>query len=174
MKAGPQKESNSKLYRGPINRVSQRVAYTSVCGLLGVLLSIGITATANAMNKHFCQILVTQPGMIGVRYDSSAMGSTEAGGQPAYANVSVSNSSFRIALDGPYGFIQMPPNGDTGVTFSTGYSGTGATNFSETPGTIPVKLKKGDSRIAVNMSAKKNSNAFPAGFYSAQVTLRCE
>lgn len=162
------------MIKGLNKNAIQLAAHLCTSSLFAFTVFVGFSESAVAMNKHTCQILISSQGQLGTRFDGKVLGSREPGGLSGYADVSATNSSYRIALDGPYGFSQSPNGGGDNVIYSSSFSGYGATNFAETPGTISVKLKRGNSRITVDAKAEKTSNVFPAGYYGMQVTLRCE
>lgn len=125
-------------------------------------------------NAQLCQIVLTQPGTLGVSYDATTIGSNQPGGRAGIANITTTNSSYAIALDLPAGFSAAPIDGNNGVSFKASYSGTGDTNFSNLPGTFPVKLKRGDTRITTHITATRFGDTFPSGAYSAELIVRCE
>jgi len=123
---------------------------------------------------HYCMIMLSGAGSLGVSYDSTQMGSKQPGGRSGTALVEATRSSYRLSLDTPASFSSSPPGGNDGTDFKTSFSGNGSTNFSERPGTRKVKLKKGKSRISTHFYASKTAETFPAGNYTAELTLRCE
>lgn len=123
---------------------------------------------------HYCQIMVTQPGALSPSFVGNELSSRLPGGRSGYANVTATRSSYRIAVDAPVAFSNMPSNGDAGVRFRASYSATGNTNFGRTRGGVARKIKRGHTRIKTNLTARRQGSPFPQGQYSAQITLRCE
>lgn len=127
-----------------------------------------------ARGRHFCLIALQNPGVLGVNPDATEIGSRSFGGNPGTVVVSASNSGFEIVVDEPLGFSRAPKDAHGGLVMKTSYLGNGASSFSEKPGGIPQKIKKGDTTIDVHLSATRNGMPFPAGDYSAEITIRCE
>lgn len=126
-------------------------------------------------NKHFCAIVLTEAGTLKASPDNLELTSRSFGGLPGRASVMATNSSYRLSLANPVSFTSAPSGAASGTDFSASYSGNGATEFSETPGGIDVRIKRGVSSIDVNLTASRTTpNPFPTGDYSAVATLRCE
>jgi hypothetical protein len=79
-----------------------------------------------------------------------------------------------LSIDRPNGFVSAPNGGNNDLVFNASFSGHGKTNFADTPGDVRVKLKNGVTQVDVNLEAKKLTGSFPAGYYVAELTLRCE
>lgn len=125
--------------------------------------------------KHsYCQIILGGEGVLREVPGLFELSSKSAGGRPGSAQVMTSNSSFRVNIDTPLGFHSAPRGGNSGVVMTASYTAHGASNFSETPGNIQHKLKKGITNIEAHLVAHRNGDPFPAGNYSAVLTLRCE
>lgn len=152
------------------------VLYYSACGLVTAGTTVLPFADAMAQNdKHSCTIMVDNtPGTMRQNADSTVLASTQAGGQAARAQIIATNSSYRASVDAPSGFSVFPDQGNNNTSFSASFSASGATEFLSTPNSVEKKIKKGVSNIKINMSARRLSGSFPAGNYSATVTLRCE
>jgi hypothetical protein len=140
----------------------------------GELETTGLYANAAAQNKQYCEIVLFSGGTMRPSPDNTELTSSSFGGVSGRAQVVATNSSYKISIDDPMGFASAPPGADDGTIFSTSYSGTGDTSFSRTAGNIPVNIKNGTTNVEVDLTALKNNDAFPAGTYSASLTLRCE
>lgn len=123
---------------------------------------------------HYCQIMVTQPGALSPNFNGNKLSSKLPGGHAGFANITASRSSYKIAVDAPAAFTNMPNNGGDGVHFRAFYSATGSTNFGQTRDGIVRKIKRGHTRIKTHLVAKRQGSSYPHGHYSAQITLRCE
>ena len=124
--------------------------------------------------NNYCQIVLGNEGVLREVPGLFELSSKSAGGRPGSAQVMTSNASFRVSIDTPLGFHSAPRDGNNGVVMAASYSGHGASNFSETPGSIQHKLKKGLTNIEAHLVAHRNGEPFPAGNYAAVLTLRCE
>ncbi len=134
----------------------------------------GVPFGANVAQRHFCQILVLNPGVLAPSADFLELSSKQAGGSAGIAELTATNGSFWLSTDAPTGFTTMPTGGDTGVVFSSTYQTSGDTTTPETPGTTSTKLKRGVTQASVHMIANRSGSVFPAGNYSGEVTVRCE
>jgi hypothetical protein len=121
-----------------------------------------------------CQIVILDNGTMVQNVGSTRLSSLINPGRPGLADVTTTTGSFYLSVDRPTGFSAAPQGGTNDVGFSTQFSGRGKTNFSLTPGTARVKLKNGLTNVEVHLEAAKLNGSFPAGRYSATVTLRCE
>ena len=134
-----------------------------------------INEMGNGNGNQSCTILVTEPGVLGSSIENREMNSKLLGGRPGGAQVSTTNASYTLTLDAPLGFNASPADGNANVTMSASLLGSGVTNFSETPGNIGIRLKRGLTNVQTHLSATRTDNRpFPAGYYSATVTMRCE
>ena len=124
--------------------------------------------------NNYCQIILGGEGVLREVPGLLELSSKSAGGRPGSAQIMTSNASFRVSIDAPLGFHTSPRDGNNGVVMAASYSGNGASNFSETPGDIQHKLKKGITNIEAHLVAHRNGEPFPAGNYAAVLTLRCE
>ena len=123
---------------------------------------------------HYCQIMVTQPGALSASFNGNKLSSKLPGGTPGVATITATRSSYKLVLEAPMAFTNMPSNGGDGVRFRATYSATGNTNFGRTRDGVAKKIKRGNTRIKTHLVAKRQGSSFPQGYYSAQVTLRCE
>jgi hypothetical protein len=130
-------------------------------------------AAANE-NKHFCQILIKQPGRLAANVGATKLTSLGYAGEAARAEVTTTNGSYYASIDRPNGFAVSPNGGNADVVFASYLSGTGKTNFADTLGTERVKLKNGKTILNINLEVSKQRGAFAAGHYRADLTLRCE
>lgn len=162
---------------------------------LALLATCLHSGSASAQNMNFgssavmgqerCTIMVTQPGTLTSSTDLLTLSSKEAGGVGGIATVTSvklrtnPGPRFQVTLEAPTGFTSMPTGGDTGVTFSTRFSGVNISrgrNFAERNGNRPVRLRRrGTSvtQITAHLIATR-PDPFPSGSYSAEATLRCE
>lgn len=158
-----------------------------VCVMSGLLLAtaapvfaqnsgIGIEPAPplNADRGPACQIVIRDNGTMVQNVGSTKLSSQINPGRPGEADVTTTTGSFYLSVDRPAGFSAAPQGGSSDVEFSTQLAGRGKTNFSLAPGTARVKLKNGLTNVEVHLEAVKLRGAFPAGRYSATVTLRCE
>jgi hypothetical protein len=158
-----------------------------VCALSGLMLATAFPVFAqnpgfgidpapliNADRGPACQIMIRDNGTMVQNVGSTRLSSLINPGRPGLADVTTTTGSFYLSVDRPQGFSAAPQGGSSDVAFSTQFSGRGKTNFSLSPGTARVKLKNGLTNVEVHLEATKLSGSFPAGRYSATVTLRCE
>jgi hypothetical protein len=130
-------------------------------------------AAANE-NKHFCQIVITQNGRLAPNAGATKLTSLGYAGEAARAEVTTTNGSYYASIDRPNGFAVSPNGGNADVVFASYLSGTGKTNFADTPGSERVKLKNGKTNLNINLEVSKQRGAFASGHYRADLTLRCE
>ncbi len=131
--------------------------------------------TSVSNNSETCQIVIINPGSIRPNIENNLLSSKELGGRAGALQVTATSNSYALSIDAPLGFTAMPTGGARDVSMSTSFSGTGATNFSETPGQNPVSLRSGATLVEAHLMAKRPlSNPFPSGQYSAEITVRCE
>jgi hypothetical protein len=145
--------------------------------VLALALSLpAMTARAQGFpgpGRQFCQIELLGEGAIRPSIDNMILSSRNAGGRAAEAQVTASNSSWQINIDPPAGFSNSPSGGDN-ATFATWMSASGATNFSATPGNEAMRVRRGRTMVRIDFDATNLNAGFPAGDYSAELTLRCE
>lgn len=144
--------------------------------MLAALLSTTLCAPSSEAKrkKHSCTIIVINGGTIRPNIDSTALTSKEAGAYAGTAVVKTTRNRFRLQIQSPLGFTNMPFGGSDNVIFTSTFMGHGATNFTERPGENSKKLKKGRTQIEAHFLAKKTTGSFVAGHYSGVLTLRCE
>ncbi|MEM8540768.1 MAG: hypothetical protein AAGF25_07415 [Pseudomonadota bacterium] len=142
--------------------------------LLGVTMLEPAPAGAQN-NRNSCTIIVDNtPGVLRQNADTSILSSKHAGGQPARAVIVATNSRFRASIDSPSGFSVFPNNGNQNTEFSSTFSSRGATKFLSVSDDVERRIKRGRSRIRIDMTARRLNGSFPSGNYQATVTLRCE
>jgi hypothetical protein len=124
--------------------------------------------------RQSCIVIVANPGSLAANPEASELASVGWGGRSASAEVIVTNGSYDLTVDAPLGFSSAPAGGNDATVFRAAFSGNGATNFSETPGTSRIRLKKGSTLVTANLWATKTTGAFVAGQYRANITIRCE
>jgi hypothetical protein len=130
-------------------------------------------AAANE-NKHFCQIVIVQNGRLAPNVGATKLTSMGFAGEAARAEVTTTNGSYYASIDRPNGFAVAPNGGNSDAVFASYLSGTGKTNFADTPGSERVKLKNGKTNLNINLEVSKQRGAFASGHYRADLTLRCE
>jgi hypothetical protein len=131
-------------------------------------------AAAADQNKQFCQIVITQNGRLAPNVGATKLTSLGFAGEAARAEVTTTNGSYYASIDRPNGFAIAPNGGNADVQFASFLSGSGKTNFADTPGTERVKLKNGLTKLNINLEVSKQRGAFASGHYRADLTLRCE
>ncbi|MEP1208837.1 MAG: hypothetical protein ABJM29_14180 [Rhizobiaceae bacterium] len=124
--------------------------------------------------RQFCQIVLVEDGVLAQSSDQQQLSSKQVGGSAGRAQITTTNGSFDVSIDTPTGFTAMPAGGDTGVTYLSDYSLTGATTVAETAGGTATKLKRGVTDMTANFTANRLADPFPAGTYSSILTVRCE
>lgn len=135
----------------------------------------GDQRNGSASNNQLCQIVIVNPGILRPNIENYVLSSKEMGARAGTVQVSATNSSYSLSIDTPLGFTAMPTGGAKGVVMATSFSGSGATNFTETPGNNAIRLKPGTTLVEAHVSAKRSmKNPFPSGQYSTEITMRCE
>lgn len=125
--------------------------------------------------RHFCQIILMNPGTITPSPDLMELSSKQTGGTAGRAEITTTNGSFSvISVDAPPTFQVAPTNGDTGVTFAASYLASGATLVTETSGTVQTQLGNGVTLLDVHLVASRVGTPFPQGAYNAVTTVLCE
>ncbi len=135
---------------------------------------IQVPQTNNNGNQQSCGITISREGVMQPSIDNKVLSSSEFLGEPAIAQISATNSSYRMYLENPLGFKDSPIFADQGTIFSTTVTGRGATSFTETQGEISRRLQRGVTNLEINFTARRVDTPFLAGNYSAELTLRCE
>lgn len=156
----------------------------TLCRLLPALAVVSATllsgpANAATGNVQFlgtvtagCTLLTPLPGVMLPNALSTELSSVN--GTPATIQALATGTTFKVSTSTPTTFASAPEGGDTAVTFSTSYSGAGATNFGAVSGDTDTTLNLGTTAISVNLAATKTSGVFPGGQYTAEVTVTCE
>jgi len=124
--------------------------------------------------NQFCAIMVSSHGQLSASPEQGELSSRAYGGRPGQVEVVATNSSYSLSIDSPLGFSLAPVGGNDSTVITTSFSGYGATNFSDVPGSMPVRLKRGATNVVAQFVATKSGGMFPAGQYRAELTLRCE
>ncbi|MEZ5811132.1 MAG: hypothetical protein R3D45_06910 [Rhizobiaceae bacterium] len=133
----------------------------------------------NIYEPNLCTIIVRNDGTMTPDVTNQVLSSKEAGGVSGVADV-YSWRPYDLQVDAVPFFLAMPPDGDSGVTISSTFSGTALNarglTFPERPGSSPVRLRRGYSatRITVDMTATRVGSRYPAGDYAALSIVRCE
>lgn len=131
--------------------------------------------TGSNNDQQSCEIVVISPGTIGSSIENKVLSSKLIGGRAGTANITAKNASFNLSVDNPFGFSTTPPGGNASVAMKASFIGHGTTNFSETPGSHSVEINEGLTVVQAHLTAERtDGNPFPAGYYSAELTLRCE
>ncbi|MEZ5813041.1 MAG: hypothetical protein R3D45_16665 [Rhizobiaceae bacterium] len=128
---------------------------------------------AAAASRHYCMVVVGNPGTMAPSIGNAALSSKVAGGYAGTAEITATNSSYRASVIAPAAFVASPSLPGA-VTFDTAFSGSGATNFYDVPGATEVKIKRGVTSISADLTATMQNGSFAAGQYMAELTLRCE
>lgn len=128
---------------------------------------------AAANNRHFCMVIVGNPGSLAPAIGNVALSSKVAGGLAGSAQIIATNSSFSADIDAPLSFSNSP-NLSGPVTFEAEFSGNGATSFSAVPASGDVRIKRGTTNITADLTATIQGASFVAGQYQAELVLRCE
>jgi hypothetical protein len=142
--------------------------------LKNALKEIAKTQGGGGSANQFCAIMVNSHGQLSPSPEQGELSSMAYGGRPGQIEVVASSSSFSLSIDSPLGFSLAPVGGNDSTVIKTSFSGYGATNFSDIPGNLPVRLKSGATSVVAQLIATKGGGMFPAGQYRAELTLRCE
>lgn len=175
-----------------LHRIPDRIrSGASAAALLGFVATGLAAAPAEAaqnninfgvnifINNNCSIVLQGAGGTLGVNANGNQLSSKLSGGAPAVARVTSGRNYWLQADVVPY-FTMSPTGGDTGVTYSTTFSGRAINargrTFAERPGTSPIQLRTGNSiqDITVHYQADRSAGVFPAGNYRGLVILRCE
>lgn len=158
----------------------RRLAATGLLALLATAFATPAMAGDNSgieslsPGSDMCAIAISGNGVIAADPSASSLGSRFHGGEPGSVDVYSSGGNYSLSIDAPLGFSQAPTGGGDGATFLASFSGFGATNFSLTPGEIPVRLKRGHTNVEIDLTVTRHSGPFPSGLYRADLVLRCE
>lgn len=127
-----------------------------------------------------CTIMVGSQGVLGSNPAIDVLGSKQPGGAAATATVTPNSvvcivlgliDCYSISSPAPAGFLTAPGNGGMDVGFATTFRLNGG---SERSGNTPVKVRNGTYQMQVDLTASKSTGIFTAGFYRAEVLVRCE
>ncbi|MDX2309217.1 MAG: hypothetical protein NW216_13325 [Hyphomicrobium sp.] len=145
------------------------------------LVATALPASAQTANVPFaglvtasCVLTVGIPGVIAPNATFDQLSSTNSGGLAGTISALATGTNFRVSAAAPSDFTLAPDGASSGVTFSTTYSGSGATSFGSTPGSTQRTLGLGLTNMSVNLAASKSSGVFPGGAYAAEVVVTCE
>ncbi len=127
-----------------------------------------VYAAAAAGNKQYCAIMLTSEGQIHPNPGNTELSSRAFGGVPGEADVVATNSSFQLSIDPVLGFSSAPQGAANGASFIPSYSGSGDTSFTDTPGNIPIRVKKGMTHVLVNFRATKSGHRISGGAVSRE------
>lgn len=121
-----------------------------------------------------CIITIGTPGTIAANGDFTELSSKETGGLPGTATILTTGSGFNVSTAAPAAFTSAPSGGNSSVTFASTYSASGVTTLLDVVGTVTSPLGVGLTNLDVDLSATKSIGHFPAGNYTAEVTVTCE
>lgn len=121
-----------------------------------------------------CLITVGTPGILSTNGAMNVLSSSEAGGVSGTATVVTTGAGFNLSTSAPSTFFLAPAGGDDDVSFATHYSASGVTSLLDVVGSVTSPLGLGLTNVDVDLSATKSAGVFPAGNYTAEVTLTCE
>lgn len=126
-------------------------------------------------NRRACGIFVINPGILGTSIETNELSSKIMNGRAGIVQVFAGRRRYSLSIDPPRGFSAFPPGGNHSVVMSSSYYGRGDTNFSERDGTSRVRLRRGLTTVLTHLNAQRSDGStFPAGQYSAELTVRCE
>lgn len=156
--------------RGPIGRQFVKAVVFGA----GILTVSTIVSSAQAA-KHSCTIEKVSDGNIVPNIANRKLTSKRFGGYSGRLKITTTRGRYKLRVNDPLGFTNSPANGADAVQFKTSFMGNGATNFAERPGYQRIKLKEGVTFVETHFVAKKlNRKTFPAGNYTATLTLTCK
>lgn len=144
--------------------------------------TIGIPA-ANAVNGTVifngtilatCLITIGTPGTLVASADFTELSSQNGGGLSGTATVVTTGLGYSLSTSAPASFTSAPADGDANVTFSSSYSASGVTSLLDVVGSVTSPLGLGITNVEVDLAATKSAGIFPAGSYTAEVTVTCE
>lgn len=121
-----------------------------------------------------CLITIGTPGTLVASADYQTLSSTEAGGVSGSATILATGMGFQVSTGAPTAFVSSPAGGDDSVTFASSYSASGVTTLTDVVGSITSPLGIGLTNLSVDLTATKSAGTFPAGNYTAEVTVTCE
>ncbi|EKF20948.1 hypothetical protein [Nitratireductor pacificus] len=121
-----------------------------------------------------CLITIGTPGTLAANAGFTALSSDEAGGISGTATILTTGLGYNVSTAAPSAFTSAPAGGDDSVTFASSYSASGVTSLLDVVGTLTSPLGLGLTNLNVDLTATKSAGHFPAGVYSAVVTVTCE
>lgn len=168
-------ENSDEETRQEINEFQEDNSLNSLQNQVFLPITPAVNNSANSDSSQYCQIVVLNSGTLGASIEGNVLSSKLLNGRSGTAEITTTNSSYRLSVDTPFGFTSAPFGADSDTTMTTTFLGSGATNFSETPGNIEVQVERGSTLIETHLIAKRvNGTSFPPGHYSAELTVRCE
>ncbi|MCR4267813.1 hypothetical protein [Nitratireductor sp. ZSWI3] len=121
-----------------------------------------------------CLITIGTPGTLAANADFTELSSEAPGGISGTATILTTGIGYNLSTSAPAAFTSAPAGGDDAVVFASSYSASGVTSLLDVVGTVTSPLGLGLTNVDVDLTATKSSGNFPAGSYTAQVTVTCE
>ena len=121
-----------------------------------------------------CVITIGTPGTLVTNAGYTVLSSQEPGGIAGTATILATGLGFNVSTAAPTAFTSAPAGGDDAVVWSSGYSASGVTTLVDVVGSVTSPLGLGLTNLDVDLTAAKSAGNFPAGNYSAVVTVTCE
>jgi hypothetical protein len=147
----------------------KKLIATAIVGVMFAPIS-GFAATGTASFSgsvdSTCIITAGAPGKFTPSADYKSISSTNPGGYASQVSALATGNSFSISTDAPQGI--------SATVLSSSYSLSGATSRGTTDGTSTSPLSSGETFVAVDMTATRDSSVFTSGTYNGVVTVRCE
>ena len=163
-----------------IRRVTGRIGIRVVAAILikiaavAPIQAVDTAVTFSSTIAGICSLLIGTNGIIAANVDYTELSSENLTGVPGVVTAITTSGGYSLSALAPGAFTAAPVGGDTDVTFTSNYSGIGTTIIPETDGATPTPLNLGLTIVTVDLTATKSSGIFPAGNYTADVTVRCE
>lgn len=159
--------------------MSRYISTALAAALTGLLAAPGWAATANVpfsgLVTATCVLTVGTPGILAPNSDFTGLSSVSGPGATAGTVSALSTgAAFKVSAIAPTAFISAPATGGDNVSFSSLYSGSGATSIGSTPGATLTTLNAGLTNLTIHLTAAKSAGHFNAGAYAAEVVVRCE
>ncbi|MEO1702261.1 MAG: hypothetical protein AAFR71_09445 [Pseudomonadota bacterium] len=129
---------------------------------------------ASAQSRQSCTLMVLEDGTLAPNASNQVLSSRNQLGRSAEVQVSATNSRYSVFINRPFGFVIAPQGGNDDMELEVTYSGRGQTEFLEKPSGESTRIKRGDTFLTIDMTARRLSGSFPGGNYRAGVTVRCE
>ncbi|WP_048646516.1 hypothetical protein [Nitratireductor soli] len=121
-----------------------------------------------------CLITIGTPGTLVANPGYTVLSSEEPGGIAGTATILATGLGFNVSTAAPAAFTSAPAGGDDSVVWSSAYSASGVTSLLDIVGNVTSPLGLGLTNLNVDLTATKSAGHFPAGTYSAMVTVTCE